>query len=160
VEEYWNNGLLAREITHEDREGLDAFFRAREEAIVEGKWDVLRDQEDYPVFVVTETSTGESVADVWDAQRNGEVLGQAAPYAPRAELLHEDREYHFVSNDMVISTVTNRYVLPDGNQVSWKGANVLVKRGGKWKNKLILEGGIGDFLLLRGLVKPPGQRGG
>jgi hypothetical protein len=159
VEEYWNNGLLAREVSYEDRAGLDAFFRERNEAITQGKWEVLRAQEDYPILVVTNTTTGEAVYDLWDEGRNGEVMGQAAPYFPRTELIHEDRQYLFLSNDLVISYETNSYVL-DGRRVSWKAANLLVKREGKWRNKAILEGGFGDFLRLRGLVKPPRVGGG
>jgi hypothetical protein len=159
VEEYWNNGLLAREVSHEDRAGLDAFFRERNEAISQGKWEVLRAQEDYPLLVVTNTTTGEPVCDIWDERRNGEVMGQVAPYFPRTELIHEDRQYLFLTNDLVISYETNSYVL-DGRRVSWKAANLLVKRDGKWKNKAILEGGFGDFLRLRGLVKPLNPGGG
>ena len=154
MEQLWNNGLLAREVGHEDREGLDAFFQERNEAIKQGKFEVLVAQEDYPIFVVTETTTGESVSDVWDQKRNAEVLGKALAYSPKTELLHEDRQYLFLTNDMAISYETNAYVL-DGKKVSWRAANLLVKRNGKWKNKAILEGGIGDFLILQGFVKPP-----
>jgi hypothetical protein len=152
VEQYWRNGLLSREVGHEDREGLDAFFRERNEAIKQGKLDVLMAQEDYPLFVVTDTTTGESVADIWDAKKNGEVMGQAIPYGPKGELLHEDRQYLFITNDMAISYETNAFII-DGKKVTWKAANLLVKRGGKWKNKAILEGGFGDFLLSKGFVK-------
>lgn len=154
VEEYWHNGLLAREVSHEDREGLDAFFRQRDEAIKQGKIDLFMSQEDYPLFVVTDTTTGETVADVWDAARNAEIMKQAVPYGPKTELLHEERQYFFLTNDMAISYEINAFVI-GGKKVKWRAANLLVKRNGKWMNKGILEGGFGDFLVRKGFVKLP-----
>jgi len=154
LEAYRRNGLLARPVTSQDRTELDAFFAARQKAINTGDMGVMFDQEDYPVIFQTDDAQGQPVTFVMDHGRYQEMMAAAGPYFPdmSVKLEHGPREYIFLTDTLVIAHQLDTYQFGD-EKVSWPSANVLIKRDGKWKNKAIIEGGFGEFLMKNRVIR-------
>lgn len=150
--QYRQNGLMPRAITRDATAELDALFKMRDEAILKAEWEPLMNSEDYPVYVATDTQTGEIVTDSWDREKYGAVGGKAGPHFPRQPMTHA-RTYFQISDDLAIACETSSVTM-GGETATWRAANLLVRRDGKWKNKAILETGFGDFLLGQGFVEP------
>jgi hypothetical protein len=154
LEAYRRNGMLARPVSSTDRAELDAFFAARQQAIATDQMDAMFAQEDYPVIFQTDDAKGEPVTFIMDHERYLEMMAQAGPYFPdpSIQLQHGPREYIFLTDSLVIAYQMDTYDF-GAEKATWPSANVLIKRDGKWKNKMIIEGGFGEFLMRNGVIR-------
>ncbi len=151
LEDYVEEEGSEPEVSEEDRAGLEVLLNAREAAISSANLDVILSQEDFPVVVLTDTTEGEFMVDIWDEQRYRQVLANGAPPIPNARYTQENRHLVFLTPTLALCTQDDCFTFPDG-KAEWRSANLFVKRNGEWKTKAILEGGIGESLEKAGMI--------
>jgi hypothetical protein len=140
-------GPMSRKVTKEDKKGVEAFFKACDDAWKKGDITALVDMIDFPVIMLSDDSKGQAqhfaaTRDQWTAMMK-----------PMVENMPKDVKFtakhtpHFLSDDLVV--VIDETKMTMGKvKGSWKGLSVLTLKDGKWKFKEMAEAGWGD-------MKPP-----
>jgi hypothetical protein len=142
-----------------DRTEILALLRALEDAARRGDVNGAAALVDFPVLMVTDDSHGEAMADTWSKDQWLEVMAPFYKPAPGATIAH--RPAIFLVTDS-LATVADEITTTLGKRkVSTRNALLVVRTGGKWKVKSMVEGGWGGTVRERpdeapSAARPPG----
>jgi uncharacterized protein (TIGR02246 family) len=140
-------GPLSRKVTKEDKKGVDALFKATEDAWHKGDVNALADLVDFPVIMLSDDSKGE--VKHFSATRE-QWVGMMQPMLanmPKDIKMKHKQTAHFLSDDLAVA-IEEATMQMGKTKGSWKSMSVLTLRDGKWKFKEMAEAGWGD-------MKPP-----
>jgi ketosteroid isomerase-like protein len=140
-------GPLSRKVTREDKKGIDALYKATEDAWKKGDVNALADMVDFPVIMLSDDSKGEvkhfaATREQWMGMMQQFVQGMPKD----AQMKHKQTAY-FLSDDLAVA-IEDHSMSMGKVKGSWKAMSVLTLRDGKWKFKEMAEAGWGD-------MKPP-----
>jgi ketosteroid isomerase-like protein len=140
-------GPMSRPVTKEDKKGIDATYKAMEEAWKNKDVNALADLVDFPVIMLSDDSTG--AAKSFNATRE-QWIGIMKPFmenAPKDMKMSHKHSPTFLSDTLAVSIEETKMDM--GKQKGkWKSFSVLNLKDGKWKFKQMAEAGWGD-------MKPP-----
>jgi uncharacterized protein (TIGR02246 family) len=140
-------GPLSRKVTKEDKKGVQALFKASDDAWMKGDANAVAELIDFPVIMLSDDSKGEvkhfaATREQFVAMMQPMLAGMPKDMPPPK---HKATP-HFLSDDLAVAieetTMTGKM------KGSWKGMSVLTLKDGKWKFKELAEAGWGD-------MKPP-----
>jgi hypothetical protein len=142
-------GGIARTVTNAkaDRAEILALLRALEDAARRGDVNGAAALVDFPVLMVTDDSRGEAMADSWSKDQWLEVMAPFYKPAPGATIAHHPSIFLVTDS---LATVADEVTTTLGKRkLSTRSALLVVRTGGRWKVKSMIEGGFG------GAPKPP-----
>jgi hypothetical protein len=128
-----------------DRKEIMALMNAMEAAGMKGNLEAAAELVDFPVLMVTDDKNGEVTSESWDRERWTQVM---APFyeKPMTGMKVTHKPTIFLLTDS-LATVTDQTTMQMGKQkVTSRNAMHLVRTGGKWKVKSMVEGGWGDVM--------------
>jgi uncharacterized protein (TIGR02246 family) len=137
-------GPMTRKVTKEDKKGVDAMYKAMEEAMKKGDVNAAADFNDFPVLMVTDDSKGveshsEVTRDNWVKMMEPFIKNM-----PKDMKTTHKRTVHFLSDDLAFVDVDENMTMGKVKG-SWHAESMLVRKDGKWKVKLDAEAGWGDM---------------
>jgi ketosteroid isomerase-like protein len=126
-----------------DRKEIHALFKKMEEAARKGDLDAATALLDFPVLMVTDDSKGEAAGATWTREQWTEVMKPSFKPMPGMKTTH--RPEVFVITDS-LATAGDRWTMTMGKKTtSGRNSTLLVRKGGQWKIKAMIEGGWGDM---------------
>jgi hypothetical protein len=145
----WAPRVPSREA--QDRAEVDQLLAALARADDAGDARATADLMDWPVLLLSDDRSGERVAASWSRER---WLDAMAPlFAPIPGISVTHRPTVFLVSDGLAAVVDEQVVTLDGRQLPARNAMLLVRTGGAWRIKAMVEGGWGDAL--RGMTAAP-----
>jgi len=127
-----------------DRKEIAAFLARMEEAGKKGDLAAAASLVDFPVTMITDDSKGEAGGEAWSREQWEKVM---RPFyekpAPPGMITHAPPTVVLIT-DSLASVVSAWTMKMGGKTVRGKSAMLLVRRGGEWKAKAMMEGGWGD----------------
>jgi len=140
-------GPMSRPVTKEDKKGIDATFKAMQDAFKKGDVNALADLVDFPVTMLSDDSTG--AVKTFNAPRD-QWITMMKPFLENTpkdvKMTHKHTPY-FLSDTLAV-TVEENGMQMGKTKGKWKSMSVLTLKDGKWKFKEMAEAGWGD-------MKPP-----
>lgn len=139
----WTPPVVKHEKT--DRQEIEAFLKKMEAASSKGDLDAAAALIDFPVLMVTDNAKGEGGGEAWTQAQWTEVMKPfyAKPMPPGSQKQGR-RTFVFISDSLAL--VGAGWTMKMGpKKVSGTSGLLLVRKGGAWKAKAMVEGGWGDM---------------
>jgi len=137
-----------------DRKELQALLRRMEAAGKKGDLEAGAALIDFPVLMITDDAKGEASGESWTRERWLEVMKPF--YAKPMEGEMKQRPTFFLVTDSLATASVEWKMTAGGKTTSGRNALVLVRKGGEWKVKAMMEGGWGDLPMPAG--EPPAAK--
>jgi len=142
------NGVTTGLPRHEDHEGLAKLYRDRDEAHKHGNWELLRTTVDFPMIMATDHADEEAMIYTCDEAEFLERAGNAMRLVPRTPVDHV-RRFVFLSEHLALNLEENSVKV--GEEVlHFKASHVVIRKDGRWKVKMVIEGGWANAYKLAG----------
>ncbi len=133
-----------------DRQEIQALFRTMETASRTGDLDTAAALVDFPVTMITDDSKGRGGGEGWSREQWIQVMKPfyAKPMKD-AKVTHKPTIFLLTDS---LASVSDVYTMTQGGKsITARTSTFLVRRDGKWRVKVMAEGGWGDMMA-------PGQR--
>ncbi len=141
-----------------DRAEILALLHALDDAARRGDVNGAAALLDFPVLMVTDDAKGEAMADTWSKDQWIDVMTPSYQPAPGATVVH--RPAIFLVTDS-LATVADEVTTTVGKRkITTRSAMLVVRTGGKWKVKSMVEGGWGGTARDRAESSPAGPPSG
>ena len=138
----WAPRVPARE--KEDRVEIEALLAALDRADERGEARAAADLMDFPVLMASDDRKGERVAEIWSRDRWLDAMAPLFAPIPGVEVSH--RPTVFLVSDSLALVTDEQVVALGGRRLPARSALLLVRVGGAWRVKAMVEGGWGDTL--------------
>jgi hypothetical protein len=126
-----------------DRQEITAFFDRMEKAGTKGDLAAGAALVDFPVLMVTDDSKGEAKAQTWSREQWENVMRPFYAKPMPAGAMRHKPTITLVTDSLAV--VTDAWTMDmGGKKVSGRSGSILVRKGGEWKAKAMVEGGWGD----------------
>jgi hypothetical protein len=138
-------GPWTRKPTNEaqTRKEIQNFFKEEEALMKRRDLEATIARVDFPVYMLTDDSKGEPKSALFDREEYTEMTRQYLQQMPADLQITHQPTITVLSDSLAV--VTDEFTMTMGGQRrSGKSAAVLVKRGGQWKWKSMIEAGWGD----------------
>lgn len=126
-----------------DRKEIQALFREMEAAGKKGDLEAAAALIDFPVLMVTDDKRGEAGGESWSREQWMKVM--APFYAKPMEGTMTHKPAIFMVTDSLATANVEWTMKERGKTMSGRNAMILVRKGGAWKAKVMMEGGWGDM---------------
>jgi len=128
-----------------DRQEIEALLKKMEAASAKGDIDAAMALIDFPVLMVTDDAKGEAGGETWTQAQWSEVMKPFyAKPAPPGSQTQGKRTFVLISDSLAL--VGAGWTMKMGpKKVSGTSGLILVRKGGAWKAKAMVEGGWGDM---------------
>ncbi|HET8538557.1 MAG TPA: hypothetical protein VFL83_01665 [Anaeromyxobacter sp.] len=128
-----------------DKQEIQALFRAMDAASRTGDLDAALALVDFPVTMITDDSRGQATGEAWTRERWIEVM---KPFYEKpmkdAKVTHKPTIFLLTDS---LATVTDLVTIAQGGRsTTARNAMFLARRDGKWRVKVMAEGGWGDMM--------------
>jgi ketosteroid isomerase-like protein len=136
-------GPLTRQVTKQDKKGIDQLYKAMEDAWKKGDVEALADNIDFPVIMLSDNSKGEPK--YFEASRE-QWIGFMKPMVamPKDDMkMSHKYTVHFLSDTLAVTIDDN--AMSGKTKGKWKSMSVLTQKDGRWKIKEMSEAGWGDL---------------
>lgn len=146
----WKPPVLKRQA--EDRKEIMALLKTMEEAGKKGDLDAAVALIDFPVLMVTDDSKGEAGAEEWSKEQWTKVM---APFykKPMPGQMRNKPTIFLITDSL--ASVDNEWSHAMGKQtMKGRSSMLLVRKGGKWLVRAMIEGGWGDVPMVGGAQAP------
>ncbi len=137
-------GPLTRKVTKEDKKGVDAMYKAMEEAHKKGDVNAMADLVDFPVMMVTDDAKGVESHSEWTREMWVKMMEPFLKNAPKDMKSSHKRTVHFLSDDLAFVDIDETMTMGK-TKGSWHAESMLVRKDGKWKVKMDAEAGWGEM---------------
>lgn len=138
-----------RKVTKEDKKGIDALFKADEEAWKKEDLVAASANYDFPVYMATDDSKGNTYGETWDNEKWNKVMAGSMSSMPKDAKFAHKATYFFVTDSMAF--VNDNVTMTAGKEKhTFRNGGFVELKDGKWRWKMMAEGGWGD-------VMPPAQ---
>jgi hypothetical protein len=143
----------APKVTKEDKKGVDDMYKAMEENMKKGDVEASAAMIDFPVLMVTDSSAGATMADMYDRAKWVATMKPAMENMPKDAKWTNKHKAEFLSDNL--ASVIEEHTMTMGKVKStWKSHSLLVKKDGKWMQKSMTEGGWGDMMGAKATMAP------
>jgi hypothetical protein len=128
----------------QDQQEIKALFQKMEQAGMKGDLEAAAALVDFPVFMVTDDSKGEASAATWDREKWTAVMKPF--YAKPMHMKVTHKPTVSLLSDSLATVVDHATFTMGGRPVTTRSSTLVVRRGGEWKIKSMVEGGWGDMM--------------
>lgn len=135
-------GPMPPKVTKKDKKGIEALYKAANEAFKQGNVEAFADLVDFPAMMVTDGpggATGESV----DRAKWVALMKPAMEATPKEAKVTMKNTVELLSDSLAVSTDSHTMAMGT-KKLTWKSASLLVLKNGKWLFKAMSEGGWGS----------------
>jgi hypothetical protein len=139
-------GPATRQPTNEKqtRKEVEDFFKRQEAAAMKGDFNTNFDAVDYPVYMITDDAKGVPHATPFSREEYTAMMRPFYENMPK-DMKMTHKPTIVVLSDSLVS-VTDDFTVTMGKQkMTGRNANLLVKRDGQWKWKMMAEAGWGGM---------------
>jgi uncharacterized protein (TIGR02246 family) len=137
-------GPMSRKVTKEDKKGVDALYKATEEAMKKSDVNAFADLVDFPVIMLSDDSKGEVKHFSATREQFVDLMKPMFTSMPKDMKMDHKHTAHFLSDDLAVA-IEETSMSMGKMKGKWKSMSVLTLRDGKWKFKQIAEAGWGDM---------------
>jgi uncharacterized protein (TIGR02246 family) len=138
----WRPPRVANEA--KDRQEILALFQKMEQAGKRADLDAAAALVDFPVLMVTDDSKGEAHSAQWT--REQWVQAMRPFYEKPMDMNVQHQPTISVLTDSLATVVDRATFTMGGKTVTTRSSTLLVRKGGGWKIKALVEGGWGDAM--------------
>ncbi|HYG67537.1 MAG TPA: nuclear transport factor 2 family protein, partial [Anaeromyxobacteraceae bacterium] len=149
----WTPPKITREA--QGRKEILAMFQRMEDAGRKGDVEAAAALVDFPVMMITDDKTGEAMGQPWSREQWMQVMG---PFyeKPMKDMKVTHKPTIFFLSDSLAS-VDDQWTMTHGKQkMSGRSSSILIRTGGEWKLKSMVEGGWGDMPMPEGTTTGTG----
>ncbi len=144
-------GFKPRPVTRGgDKKGIEALYKACDEAMKKGDVEALATHFDFPVMMMTDSAAGVPSSSMWEKAVWVDAMKKAASSLPKDLKLAKKTRITFVSDSLALVEEANDRTLGKVKD-KWTSAAIVQLKDGKWMFKAMIEGGWGE-------VMPPAQK--
>jgi hypothetical protein len=138
-------GPLARKVMQTDAKGIDALFKAMEEAWMKGDLNAVADLHDFPVYMGTDDLKGKYEGGEWTRETFLQVMAPMTHDMPKDLVTKHKLATTYLSDTLVL--IIDDATMIKGKTVlgSFKTSNIAIKKNGKWLFKGGFEAGWGGM---------------
>lgn len=126
-----------------DRQEIHQFFLKMEAAAKKGDLEAALALVDFPVLMVTDDSKGEAHAEPWSREQWVKVMEPFYKEPMTGPTTHSPTV--FLVTDSLAMVGDEWTMIMGGKKISGRSSHLLVRKGGEWKAKAMIEGGWGDM---------------
>jgi hypothetical protein len=126
-----------------DKKEILAVFGKMDAAGKKGDLEAAVALVDFPVLMITDDSKGEGQASPWTKEQWTEVMKPFYQKPTDAKMTHKPSV--FLVTDSLATANDNWTSTAGGKTLSGRNSTILVRKGGEWKIKAMMEGGWGDM---------------
>jgi hypothetical protein len=140
----WKPPKVTREA--QDRREIAAFMKKNEQAWKKGDVQAAAALIDFPVLMVTDDSKGEAMAEMWNREK---WVNEMEPFFRQPMPEHEvvtHKPQVFLMSDSLASVDSSHTMTHGGKKVTTRSSMLLIRTGGEWRTKAMVEGGWGDMM--------------
>ncbi|MBZ2188873.1 hypothetical protein K8B33_07180 [Alcanivorax sp. JB21] len=137
--------LAMFEPTSESKKEIDDWFVAYDELTRYFKFEEMADRGLFPMYVITDDSTGNGVTRTWSREDFITSMKSAMENTPDDIQYNTVRKPYMINANVAI-VLTEWRPNKDSDEGALKYADVLLKKDGEWRFQTMIQGGWGDFL--------------
>lgn len=126
-----------------DKKEIQALFQKMEAAGKKGDLEGAAALIDFPVLMVTDDAKGEAAGDAWPREKWIEVMKPF--YAKPMEGTMTHKPAVFLVSDSLATCNVDWKMTHGKKTMAGRNSLLLVRKGGEWKIKAMMEGGWGDM---------------
>jgi len=144
-----------RHVTKKDTKGIEALYKASEDAMKKGDLEAMAALNDYPMWMGTDNAAGvpsysEMNKEAWMAS-----MKPAMENAPKdMKMTSKIKATTFITDSLAFVEHTSTMQMGKMKD-SWVSASLVVLKDGKWMFKQMVEGGWGDVMSSAKKVEAP-----
>ena len=139
-------GPGARKVVKKDTKGIDALYKASDEAWKKKDMDAVAAMYDFPVFMMTDTMAGVVNGSMWtreDFIKNMKPMMDMV--SPDTKMTHKHK-ITFMTDSMAMVEESNTMEM-NKKKSSWTSSSQVIMKDGKWLWKSGTEGGWGEMMM-------------
>lgn len=126
-----------------DKKEIQALFHRMEAAGKKGDLEAAAAFIDFPVLMVTDDAKGEASAESWSREQWEKVMRPFYSKPMEGTMKHEPAI--FLVTDSLATANVKWTMKEKGKTTSGKNSVTLIRKGGEWKVKVMMEGGWGGM---------------
>lgn len=134
-----------KKVTKKDTKGIDALYKACEEAMKKGDVAALEALHDFPVYMLTDNAAGATSGGEWNKEMWTQVMKPMIENMPKDVKMTHKAKPTFVTDSIAFVEETHTMTVGKGKPETWTSAAIVVLKDGKWMMKGGAEGGWGDM---------------
>jgi uncharacterized protein (TIGR02246 family) len=138
-------GPLSRKVTKEDRQGIEALFKAANDAWRKGDIQALAALYDFPIYMGTDRQDGTYEGGEWSQEQFNKIMGSMMKNDPKDVMNKEKLTPHFLSDTLAVVLVETTLTKGGKELGSYKSSVITVKKSGQWRVKSGIEAGHGTL---------------
>jgi hypothetical protein len=158
-------GWAPRKVTPaQEKQGaqqIHQLYKKLEQAGEKGDLDAAVALVDFPVLMLTDNKAGEAVGAPWNEEQWKNVMTPFYKNPPKGMRTTHSPKLFFVSD--TLASVDDTWTMTMGKKkTSGRSSMLVIRKGGEWKIKAMIESGWGDMGgdAAAGAPKPEGEAGG
>jgi len=126
-----------------DKKEIKAVFQRMEAAGKKGDLDGAAAVIDFPVLMVTDDKKGEAAGETWTREQWVQVMKPF--YAKPMDGTLKHKPAVFLVTDSLATANVEWTMTAGGKTTTGRNSVILIRKGGEWKVKAMMEGGWGDL---------------
>jgi len=126
-----------------DKKEIQAVFQKMEAAGKKGDLEAAAAIIDFPVLMVTDDKKGEAAGETWTQEQWVQVMKPF--YSKPMEGTMKHKPAIFLVSDSLATANVEWTMKEGGKTTSGRNSLILIRKGGEWKVKAMMEGGWGDM---------------
>jgi hypothetical protein len=128
-----------------DKKGIDAMYKAMEEAMKAGKVEEAAAMVDFPVMMMTDTAAGVPSTVMWDKATWMKTMTDSAANMPKDMKMGKKTKITFLTDSLAFVEEDNDMTMGKTKD-KWVSGAIVELKDGKWMAKGMIEGGWGDMM--------------
>src|SRR5688572_29193185 len=134
-----------KKVTKKDTKGIDALYKASQEAWEKMDIAAAEALHDFPIFMLTDNKDGVVSGGQWDKETWNNVMKGAADMMPKDTKFSRKVKPTFVTDTIAFVEETNTMTPKGGKAETYTTSSIVILKDGKWLFKAGAEGGWGDM---------------
>jgi hypothetical protein len=136
-------GPLSRKVIKEDKQGIEALFKAADVAWSKGDMQAVTAFYDFPVYMGTDKPNGTYEGGEWSQEQFIKIMGEMMKTQPKDVTYKEKLTPQFLSDTLAVVLVETTVAQGGKDVGSYKSSVIVIKKDGQWRIKSGLEAGHG-----------------
>ncbi|MBL8956364.1 MAG: DUF4440 domain-containing protein [Myxococcaceae bacterium] len=139
-------GWKPKKVVKKDTKGIEALYKASEEAHKAGDFAASEALHDFPVFMLTDNAAGVVSGGQWSKEDFEKFMKPAFENMPKDVKVTTKTKVTFVTETIAFVEESHTMTAKGAKPESWTSASIVIQKDGKWLFKSGAEGGWGDSM--------------
>ncbi len=139
----------------QDRKEIAAFIRAMDDAGKKGDLAAAAALVDFPVLMVTDDKDGQASAVPWSREQWTQVMEPFYKQPMQGKVTHKPTI--FLASDSLAALDDVTTMTMGKKSMTSRNTTILVRKDGKWRVRVMMEGGWGDMMAAQPAQPAPDQ---